>query len=136
MVVEIVFALVGALLGTLTSYWFERRATKAAEAENAELQAELHELQEELRVLRSTLYSLGGGTATQRREQRELDGNLVALVADRARLTQDAQGRVDARRLTAHFVAQGRDPAQIEAAITDLVAEGAAELEGTWLTMR
>jgi len=55
---ELVTTLIGLVLGLLTGFFFERRATKSAKAQNTELR---HQLE----VLKATVYSLGGDPASR-----------------------------------------------------------------------
>lgn len=127
MISEVITTLVGIALGLLTGFYFERRATRSAEAQNKELRHQLD-------VLRATVYSLGGDPDSKAGPQPPTD--LLAAVRARALATQDASGRVGRRELIAHFLEQGVDVGDVEAALTQLCVTGFAREEGRWLQIR
>ena len=126
---------VGGLLGWLSNLWFERRALRTSERENQQLRQELERLQSDLTRMRTTLLSLGANEASERSSPGP-DGQLLEQVTERARRTQDAEGRVDVQQLAAHFVSEGVCKPDLDACLQRLVADGRAERSGHWLRIR
>lgn len=121
---EVISTIVGLVVGLLTGFYFESRATKSAEKQNKQLR---HELE----VLRSTVYSLGGDPDARSAARPTHD--LVSAVRTRALGTQDASGRVGRRELIAHFIERGVSVGEVEAAVAQLCTAGVAREEGRWL---
>jgi len=124
---EVISAVVGLISGLLTGFYFERRSTKSAEAQNKELRHELG-------VLRATVCSLGGDPDL--REAPQLTPDLLAAVRARALVTQDASGKVGRLELSAHFIGRGVDASEVEEVIAQLCITGIARKEGRWLYIR
>lgn len=117
--------IVGLLAGLLTGYIFERRATKAAEGENARLRAEL-------RALRESVYSVGAGrskTVPYALAPQELMSELRSWFEAR----QDAEGKVSFARAIAEFVGRGFTRSDVEAATRELSTQGHVERESSWV---
>lgn len=127
MIGEVISAILGLVSGLLTGFYFERRMTKSAEAQNKELRNQLD-------ALRGTVYSLGGDPDSK--EGTQLEPDLLTAVRTRALVTQDASGKVGRLELIAHFIGCGVDRAEAEAAIAQLCTTGIAREEGRWLYIR
>lgn len=124
MVGEIVTVVVSVVIGLLTGWFFEHRATKAAERQNVQLRRDIIALKTDVRSL--------GGDPDARRDPQP-DSGLLEAVHARARATQDASGKVLRQELVAHFVQRGRAPDDVEDAVAELCSSGAAKMEGRWL---
>ncbi len=122
--VNIICALV---VGLATGVFFERRATKAARRQAAELQAELT-------AVRHSIYSVGRGETTK--ATTEMGTDLAQAVKDRAIAMQDASGRVNRAQLIALFVESGWKDDAVADAIDQMRATGEARIDGRWLEMR
>lgn len=127
MATEVLSIVVGMVLGLLTGFYFERRATRAAEAQNKELRHELDSL-------RSTVYSLGGDPDLGATDHQPPD--LLTAVRTRALATQDATGRIRRREIIAHFVEKGANSGDVEIALAELCAVDFLREEGHWLQIR
>lgn len=118
--------IVGLLLGLLTGFFFEHRATKVARAQN-------EDLRHELEVLRASVYSLGGDPEPDRRPTIQPAADPLADVRSRALVTQDASGRVRRLELVAHFIERGANANDVQAALAHLLETGEAKEQGRWL---
>lgn len=127
MATEVLSILAGMVLGLLTGFYFERRATRATEAQN-------RELRHELETLRSTVYSLGGDPDLRAADYYPVD--LLTAVRARALATQNAAGKIRRREIIAHFIEKGADTGDIEAALAELCATDFLREEGHWLQVR
>jgi hypothetical protein len=125
---DIVFTVLGVVLGLLSGFYFERRNSKAAREHNAALERELTSL-------RASIYNIGG---TDRISTIAVtsDDSLAAAVHRRARSTQGVDGRANRTHLTSHFVAQGHAVKDVHSAIHSLCERGQFEDEGKWLVVK
>lgn len=124
--IELVWLLLGGVIGGAVNYVFERRALLQSRQENERLRAELDRM-------RSTILSLGGNEPDVA-PIGHVDGpGLPDRVLARARKLQDADGRVGLHQLVGRFVAEGVPKTEAQAAIATLVDQGLLEREGTWI---
>jgi uncharacterized membrane-anchored protein YhcB (DUF1043 family) len=111
--IEVVNSLAGLVIGLVTGYYFERRATKAAKAENGVLQTEIDKLRLDLvggRALVSTPVSV--------------PASLLDQVMHDARRHQGGNGRLRIAELRSLLIDRGHSSALIDAAITELERSG------------
>lgn len=134
---------IGLVLGLFTGFYFERRSTKEAQQQNAELEAQLatlkresrqntDELEAELAKLRVGVYTVGADIPQSNAAPRHAESLNDAVLA-RARQIQDAEGRLSRTLLTSHFFALGHRSADVDDAIGELCEAGLAREDGKWL---
>jgi hypothetical protein len=121
---EVLSEVVSLAAGFASGWFFERRASKSARTQNAELIRQIS-------VLRTSISNFGGRKPVIAELDRERD--LSSEVTRRAIATQDPEGRVDRSALIAHFVEKGFPHGDIEDAIGSLCSAGIAKEEGSWL---
>ena len=121
---EVLSELVSLGAGFTSGWFFERRASKSARIQNAELTRQIS-------VLRTSILSSGSGPMAEL--PRDRAGDLAGEVTQRAISTQDPEGRVDRSALIAYFVGKGFRHGDIETAIASLCGSGVAKEEGAWL---
>lgn len=117
---------IGIFVGLATGFWFERRATKAAHAQNEELQRELVSV-------RHSVYTMGG--AAQGKREVSTPKDIVELVLQRARAFQDPEGRLVKGILISYFIGMGHSAQEIEETIDKICTNGDALSAGKWLEM-
>lgn len=122
---ELVSALSGLVVGLISGWVFERRAGKAARAENEALRRELHQLRE-------GIYSVGGGGPEVSRQNRSFQ-DLSQDLEEWARAHQDFSRRVGRQDLMMHFFSGGLTAAQIEASLEELARSGRVRLSENWI---
>jgi uncharacterized protein YneF (UPF0154 family) len=114
------------IVGLVTGFFFERRATNRTRRENEGLMRQIS-------VLKTSVFSLGGKPSEA--EAGSPPRDLAGLVTERAMATQDPAGRVSRRALVAHLLEQGHADRDIEASISSLCETGVAREDGPWLQM-
>ncbi|WP_217922470.1 carboxylesterase family protein [Miltoncostaea oceani] len=119
---------VGLVLGLLTGFFFERRATRSANDQNAVLR-------DQIAALRTVVLSLGGDPDRLAATSAPAV-DLIGAVRERALATQDASGRVRSQSIVAYFIDHGSPAADIDEAVEQLLAEGFMTREGRWLQIR
>lgn len=117
----------GLVVGLLTGYFYERRATNAARLHGKKLASDLAEL-------RHAVLSVGGTEPI--RSAVAIDGAFPDLVRKRAVQTQNSEGRVQTGTLIAYFLAHGHPRDHIDSAVAELVTSGALVNHGAWLELR
>lgn len=110
---------VGLVAGFITGFYFERRV--------------FQRLRQVAQSVNKAVLSGGGQIATGPSVRATRD--VSSAVAAWAVATQDASGRVDRNELIAHFVQEGADSRDVEAAVRALCDSGVAKQEGHWLQM-
>jgi uncharacterized protein YneF (UPF0154 family) len=118
---------VGMLAGLLTGYFFERRATKAAEGENARLRAELS-------ALRESVYTVGA----DRHHRTQYDHHPLELPEELKtwlHSRQDAEGKVALSRTVAEFMTRGFSQHEVHEALSGLCASGSIERQSSWVRL-
>jgi uncharacterized protein YneF (UPF0154 family) len=115
----------GILIGVLTGFFFERRATKSVQAHNAELEVELD-------ALRSSIYSMGGRPAAPKQAATVVP-EFEQAVKYYAVSTQDSSGRVQIGAIVSHFMSKGHPKDEIDAAVQRICDGGAARRNDNWL---
>ncbi len=117
---------VSLLVGVITGFVFERRATNGAKRYNEDLLRQIS-------VLKTSIFNLSGKPDGKQAALPAPD--LAGLITQRAIATQDPAGRVDRRALIAHFVEHDYAPRDINEVISSLCQTGIAEEDGLWLQM-
>ncbi|MCG5431988.1 YhcB family protein [Mycobacterium sp. MYCO198283] len=127
---DFISTVLGLIVGLVTGFYFERRATKSALTQNRMLERELDQL-------RTSIYSVGGVEAiTDPVVEQSPTEPLETLVHDRARRTQNAEGRLRRSSLTSYFLGHGHSVDDVEAAIMALQNSGRIRDEGKWIAVR
>jgi hypothetical protein len=114
------------VVGIVTGFVFERRATRGVKESN-------EDLQNQISALRTGVLGLGIGPPA--RSHTDGEDDLAALVTKRAMATQGPEGRVDRSALVAHFVERSYLAREVDAVISSICRAGLAEEEGRWLRM-
>lgn len=117
---------VGLIIGLITGFYFERRTTKTALAQNKELQRELESV-------RHSVYSMGGNIP--KTEANDVNEELIDLVRKRALAIQGPEGKLVKGVLVSYFVGRGYKTSEIVEVIERLCSTGAARCNGKWLEM-
>lgn len=130
MTADIVNVLAGLIVGMLSGWFFERRATTAAKAHSQELERELAQI-------RCSVLTVGGSMSLPSQVAASAtSGDLLGLVRGRALSTQDSEGRVIKSSLTTYFLARGNSTQAIDTAVCELCTSGQAKEVGKWLILR
>lgn len=122
---QILSLVTGLATGLVTGFWFERRASRATQAHNEELTAEIARLQ-------TALFSLGGGDYVRASPASDaLPDGLWRRIVE----TQHADGRVSRQSIVSHFLSSGHDAADVEEALRSIVDNGLVTEQGSWLVL-
>lgn len=113
------------LVGVISGFFFERRATQAARAYS-------DQLEQELSYLRHSVLSVGGSPKDAGRHE---DSDIESLILRYANSIQDVEGRVRKSAIMTHFTALGHSSQTINSAIEMLYTSGSAREAGQWITL-
>ncbi len=126
---DLLNTVIGLVVGLLSGFFFERRATRSARAHAEELEQELSEL-------RHSILSVGGSLPERRDRDVVPKGDLIAQVRQRALSVQNSEGRVSRSALTTYMLAQGHSAVEVDEAIHVWCVSGEAEEDGKWLILK
>ncbi len=113
----IITTVVSLMLGVLTGYYFERRASK--EIRNRGLM-----LEEKLRVLRESIYAIGRGDSDHKLQDGKVLPDLEDEVGKWLKSYQGPDGTIPRARVIQKFLEGGFTGAQINAALVQLDERG------------
>lgn len=122
-VTEAINVLAGLVIGVVTGFFFERRATLAARKENEKLKSELAALKDSVYNMRSV----------EPEKRQKTMSELESLLQKRAREIQDADGKILLSRLVSDFVCKGFSSSEVRAAIDVCQKSGTLKKDGKWL---
>lgn len=125
MITDSLNALVGLALGLVTGFYFERRATKSARLEAANLARQLAELRE-------GIYTVGALQPPTGRVTRAFELN-EAEVQEWIHGHQNASGVVARQQLFEHFLMEGCSATDVSKILSKLVAGNTIQIDGEWI---
>lgn len=124
---DLIFTLIGTLLGLIVGWLSERRATNAAREHSKKLERELEDL-------RHCVLSVERHPIPTTTKPLRASADLVKDVHKRAFESQGADGRVDRARLILYFVAMGYSRSDLDFAINQLRSSNAIrDVDKWWL---
>lgn len=125
MTADFLNAFVGLVIGLITGFYFERRATKNARREAASLARQLT-------TLREGIYTMGASPPSAARVTRtsELDD---VDVQEWIRGHQNASGLLSRQRLFEHFLGEGSSVAEVSDVLARLAAATRIRVVDEWI---
>jgi hypothetical protein len=123
-----VAGLVALVIGLATGLFFERRARREAQRQNAELRLQLKEMEQ-------TLYSVGGEKHPRSSPKSMPIADLQADVLQWAKRFQDAGGRIETRKAHKHFAELGYPMNVVDDALHGLNEARLLRTDGRWLVI-
>lgn len=112
----------GLVLGLVTGFYFERRATLSA-------QAQTEDLRRQLREMRESIYSVGGTVPAEQAQHAIPTPSAAEEIYRWVSQVQDPSGKVPRERVTARFRGSGMRREEIDAALSVLISEGRLRLD-------
>jgi len=120
---------IGLVLGLITGWYFERRATLSAKA-----QAE--DLRNQLRELRESIYSVGAKVPAERPKQASISSSHADQIYQWAGQVQDASGKVPRANVALKFMTTGLRRKEVNDAIDLLITQGRFKPDGEHLEVK
>jgi hypothetical protein len=124
---DVVNVALSLVLGLLTGYYFERRASRGTRIQNEELKKQVNQLRE-------LVLSLGGSPPSQNVSAgaADIDDNLLNW----AKRSQGPNGLTRTSRLIEYFIQRGSARADVLASIDRLEVAGLIEHHGEWIKIK